>query len=127
MSADWEAIERAERRLEEHSAARHTAIERRDRRRRLLPWLLAPLVLPALGATALLAIVEQEGGDLGSWPTARAIAVVAACFAVPAALSAWFARRQGIAEALAWPVVCVCAQVAMVFGIGFVALGLGPD
>jgi hypothetical protein len=127
MSADWEAIERAERRLEEHSAARQSAIHRRDRRRRVLPCVLSPLVLPAVGAAALLAILEQEGGDLGSWPTARAIAVVAACFALPAALSAWFARRQGIPEALAWAVVCVCAQVAMVFGIGFVALGLGPD
>jgi len=127
MSADWKAIERAERRLEEHSEARRSAIQRRNRRRRVLPWVLSPLVLPAVGAAALLAILEQEGGDLGSWPTARAIAVVTACFAVPAALSGWFARRQGIPEALAWAVVCVCAQVAMLFGIGFVALGLGPN
>jgi hypothetical protein len=127
MSADWEAIERAEERLEAHSAERRTALHRRDRRRRLLPWLLAPFVLPAIGAAALLAIVEDEGGDLGSWPTGRAIAVVAACFAVPAALAAWSARRQGVLETLAWTVVCVGAQVAMVFGIGFLALGLGPE
>ena len=127
MSADWEAIERAEQRLEAHSAERRSALERRDRRRRLLPWLLAPFVLPAIGAAALLAIVENEGGDLGSWPTARAVAVVAACFAVPAVLAAWSARRQGIAEMLLWAVVCVGAEVAMVVGVGFLALDLGPQ
>ena len=127
MSADWEAIERAEQRLEAHSAERRSALERRDRRRRLLPWLLAPLVLPAIGAAALLAIVENEGGDLGSWPTARAVAVVAACFAVPAVLAGWSARRQGIAEMLLWAVVCVGAEVAMVVGVGFLALDLGPQ
>jgi hypothetical protein len=92
-----------------------------------MPWVLAPLVFPALGAAALLAVVESEGGDLGGWPTARAVVVVAAAFALPAALSAWFARRQGVVEALAWALVCVCAQVAMVVGVGFLALGLGPD
>jgi hypothetical protein len=127
MSADWEAIERAEERLEAHSAERRSAIQRRDRRRRLLPWLMAPFVLPAIGAAALLAIIEDEGGDLGSWPTSRVIAVVAACFAVPAVLAAWSARRQGIAETLLWTVVCVGAQVAMVVGVGFLALGLGPE
>lgn len=127
MSIDWEAIERAEQRLEAHSAERRTALQRRDRRRRALPWVLAPLVLPALGAAALLAILEREGGDLGSWSTAGALAAVAACFAVPATLSGWFARHQGIPEALAWAVVCACAQVALLFGVGFVALGLGPE
>jgi hypothetical protein len=127
MSADWEAIERAEQRLEAHSAERRTAIHRRDRRRRLLPWILAPFVLPAIGAATLLAIIEDQGGDLGSWPTGRVIAVVAACFAVPAVLAAWSARRQGIAETLLWTVVCVGAQLAMVVGVGFLALGLGPE
>jgi cation transport ATPase len=127
MSADWEAIERAEQRLEAHSVERRSARERRERRRRLWPWVLAPLVLPAIGAAALLAIVEGEGGDLGSWPTGRAIAVVAACFALPAVLAAWSARRHGVAEMLAWAVVSAGAQVAMVVGIGFLALGLGPE
>jgi hypothetical protein len=124
MGTDWEATEQ---RLVEHSAARRAQLERRDRRRRLLPWLLAPVVLPALGAAVLLGVVEWQGGDLGGWPTWRAVAVVAASFAVPAALSAWFARRLGLVEAVAWAVVCVCAQVAFVFGVGFLALGLGPD
>jgi hypothetical protein len=111
----------------EHSAERQGRLARRDRRRRWLPWLLAPLVFPALGAAALLVAVESEGGDFGDWSTAQVVAVVAAAFALPAALSAWFARRQGVFEALAWALVCVCAQVAMVVGIGFLALGLGPD
>jgi cation transport ATPase len=127
MSADWEAIERAEQRLEAHSAERRSALQRRDRRRRVLPWIVAPFVLPAIGAAALLAIVEDQGGDLGSWPTGRAIAVVAACFAVPAVLAAWSARRQGIVEMLVWTVVCIGAEFAMVVGVGFLALGLGPD
>jgi hypothetical protein len=127
MSADWEAIERAEQRLEAHSAERRTAIERRDRRRRLLPWIMAPFLLPAIGAAALLAIIEDQGGDLGSWPTGRVIVVIAACFAVPAVLAAWSARRQGIFELVLWTVVCIGAQVAMVVGVGFLALGLGPE
>jgi hypothetical protein len=111
----------------EHSAERRGRLARRDRRRRWMPWLLAPLVFPALGAAALLAVVESEGGDFGGWPTMRVVLVVAAAFALPAALSAWFARRQGVFEALVWAVVCVCAQIGMVVGVGFLALGLGPD
>jgi hypothetical protein len=93
----------------------------------MLPWLLAPLVLPAAGAAALLAIVEGAGGDLRDWPTARAALVVAAAFVVPAVLSAWFARRQGIVEAIAWAVVCLSVEAALVFGVGLVVLGLGPE
>jgi hypothetical protein len=124
MGTDWEATEQ---RLVARSEERRTALERRARRRRWKPWLLAPLVLPALGAAALLALIEGEGGDLGGWSTARAVAVVAASFAVPAALAGWFARRQGVVEAVAWAVVCVAVQVALVVGVGFLALGLGPD
>jgi hypothetical protein len=71
-------------------------------------------------------VVEQAGGDLGGWPFARAVAVVAAAFVVPAALSAWLARREGIALALLWAVVCAAAQLAFVVGVGFVLLDLGP-
>jgi hypothetical protein len=83
-------------------------------------------VLPALGAAALLAVVEQAGGDLSGWPFARAVAVVAAAFLVPAALSAWLSRREGIALALLWAVICAAAQLALVVGVGFLALDLGP-
>jgi hypothetical protein len=127
MGADWEAITRAEERLTVRSAERRSQIERRDRKRRVLPWLLSPLILPAAGAAALLAIVEGAGGDFGDWPTWSAVAAVAAAFALPAALSAWFARHQGAFEAITWTIVCVGVEVALVFGVGFLALGLGPD
>lgn len=120
---DWEATEE---RLAAHSDERRGRLARRDRRRSVLPWLLAPLVFPALGAAALLALVEREGGDLSGWSTGRAAAVVAAAFAVPALLSVWFARRHGVVEALAWAFVCVGVQLALVVGVGFLALGLGP-
>jgi hypothetical protein len=127
MSTEWDAIERAEERLVARSAERHSRLARRERRRRWLPWLLAPLVLPALGAAALLAAIESEGGDFAGWSTAEVVVTVVAGLVVPAALSAWFARHQGAVEAIAWAVVCACVQVALVFGVGFLALGLGPE
>jgi hypothetical protein len=127
MGAEWDAIERAEERLAAHSVERRQQLERRERRRRVLPWLLAPLIFPAAGAAVLLAVLEGAGGDFGAWPVWRAVVVVAAGFAVPAALSAWVARRAGVAEAIAWALVCVSVQVALVVGVGFLALGLGPD
>jgi cytochrome bd-type quinol oxidase subunit 2 len=123
LGTDWEATER---RLVERSAQRRGALDRRDRRRRWLPWVLCPVVLPLLGAAALLVVIEREDGDLGGWDATQAIAVVAAAFVVPAALAAWFSRRQGVVEAVAWTLVCVGVQVALVVGAGFLALGLGP-
>jgi hypothetical protein len=123
MGSDWEATEE---RLVARSDERRGQLARRDRRRSVLPWLLAPLVLPALGAAALLAVVESEGGDLSGWSTGQAVAVVAAAFAVPAVLSWWFSRRQGLAEAIIWAFACLGVQLALVVGVGFLALGLGP-
>jgi hypothetical protein len=127
MGADWEAIDQAEERLGARSAARRSQLARRDRRRRWLPWLLAPLILPAMGAAALLWVMERAGGDLGGWTGVEAAGVVVAAFVVPAALSAWFARHQGPIEAVAWALVCVGAQVALLVGVGFLALGFGPE
>lgn len=124
MGTDWEATEE---RLVARSAERRGALDRRDRRRRWLPWVFAPLVLPVAGAAVLLAVIEGEGGDFGGWATGQAIAVVVASFVVPAALAAWVSRRQGLVEAFAWALVCVGVQVALVVGVGFLALGLGPD
>ena len=50
----------------------------------------------------------------------------AAAFAVPALLSAAVTWRNGVVEALAWAVFCVAVQAALVFGVGFLALGYGP-
>jgi len=87
---------------------------------------IAPLLLAAAGAVVVVAMVEGAGGDLGSWPLWQAIVVPAAAFAVPALLSAFVARRGGFVEALLWAVACVGAQLALVVGVGFLALGLGP-
>lgn len=123
MGSDWEAIEE---RLVSRSAQRRTELARRERRRHWLPWLLAPLALPVAGAAVLLLVLERAGGDFGGWPTGQAVAVVVAAFLVPALLAGWVARRLGAVEAVAWGLVCVCAEVGLVVGVGFLALGLGP-
>lgn len=87
---------------------------------------IAPLLLAAAGAAAVVALIEGAGGDFSGWPQWRAIAVPAAAFAVPAALSAWAMRRHGAVEAVLWAVICVAAQAALVFGVGFLELGYGP-
>ena len=56
-----------------------TAEGARDARRGWVPWLLAPLVLPALGAAAVVALVE--GVDLDSWAVWQAAVVAAAVLA----------------------------------------------
>ena len=123
MGSDWEATEE---RLAARSDERRGRLARRDRRRSVLPWLLAPLLFPAVGAAAVLALVEREGGDLAGWSAGQAAGALAALFVVPAAASAWFARRQGVAEAIAWAAVCLGVQLALVVGVGFVLLDLGP-
>jgi len=89
--------------------------------------LSAGAVLALLGAAATVAVIERAGGDLAGWPQWRAIAVPAALFAVPALLSAWVARRRGVVEAVLWAVACAAVQLALVFAVGFLALGYGPN
>jgi cytochrome bd-type quinol oxidase subunit 2 len=124
MGSDWEATEE---RLVARSDERRSRLARRDRRRSVVPWLLAPLVFPALGAAAALVLVENAGGDFADWTASEAAAALIAVFLVPAVLSAWVARRQGALEAIAWAFVCVGVQLALVVGVGFLALGLGPE
>jgi hypothetical protein len=88
--------------------------------------LIAPLLLAAVGAAAVVALLESEGGDLGGWPLWQAIAVPAAAFAVPALLSAAVTWRYGAVEAILWAIGCVAMQFALVLGVGFVALDYGP-
>jgi len=95
-----------------------------DMRRGWAPLLLGAVVWPALGATAVVALVN--GVALDTWPSSRAGAVLAALFVVPAVLSAVVARSFGVVEALAWALACIGVQLALVFGVGFLALGLGP-
>jgi len=89
-------------------------------------WLLAGAVLPLVGAAAVVGLIEGAGGDLGAWETWQAVAALAAAVVVPAAVCVWLVRRGGALQAMAWAVVCAGLQVALVFGVGFVALGLGP-
>jgi hypothetical protein len=101
-----------------------TAEGAREARRGWMPWLLAPLVLPALGAAVIVALTEEA--DLDSWPLWQVVAALGAAVVIPAALSAFVARRFGAAEAIAWALTCIGVEVALVFGVGFLALGLGP-
>jgi hypothetical protein len=93
-------------------------------RRGWWPWLIGAVVLPVAGAAAVVAVVEEV--DLAAWDSWQAAAVLAALFAVPGLLSAWAARSFGVVEALAWALATIGAQLALVFGVGFLALGLGP-
>jgi hypothetical protein len=87
---------------------------------------VAPLLLAVAGAAVVAAVFEGAGGDLSGWPTWQAIAVPVAAFVVPAVLSAWAAWRFGVVEAVLWALTCVGAQAALVLGVAFLALGLGP-
>ena len=83
MDSDLKAVEDAEVRLESRSKQRRAGLERRDRRRRLAPWLICLVPLPAIGAGALLAIIDDQGGDLRDLSSSAAAALVAGCLLVP--------------------------------------------
>jgi hypothetical protein len=121
---EWEV---AETRLSERAAVRADARARRDRRRRWAPWLLGLLVLPAVGAGALIWLLESGGGDLRRWSAGAALAGVAAALLVPAAVSALVGRRCGFRwwEALLLGAVTAALAGALVAGVGLVALDLG--
>lgn len=89
--------------------------------------LIAPLLLAAAGAAVVVALLESGGGDFSDWETWQAIALPAAAFAVPAVLSAAVTWRAGAVEAILWAFACAALQFALVFGVGFLALGYGPE
>jgi hypothetical protein len=122
----WEAVDHAEERLEQRAQARQRAEARRQRRRGGAAWILR-IGLPLLGAAAVLATLESRGGDLSGWPAATAAAIVALELALPAiVVGSVSARRDSWAEGVLWALVVVAAEVALVFGVGLLALGLGP-
>ena len=112
-------------------AARDRERERKEakraKRERILLWLFAPLLLPVAGAAAALAVLEGEGGDLSGWSGGSVALLTATVFGVPAALSAWLARRRGRIEPLGWAAITLLAQIALVFWVGLIALDLGPS
>jgi FtsH-binding integral membrane protein len=106
-------------RIEARGRERTRKEERRDRRTRILLWLCAPLLFPAAGAAAATAVIEER-------PASR-LALFVAAVAVPAALTLWLARRRGWLERIVWPLVTIAATFALMFWVGFVWLGYGPD
>jgi hypothetical protein len=126
VDADLKAVEEAEVRLESRSRARREQLEKRDRRRRLLPWLVCLVPLPALGAGVLLAVIDDSGGDLRKLSPASTALLLAGCLLVPALASGWVGRRHGRLDAVLWALVTLAIELALVFGLGFVVLDLGP-
>lgn len=124
QDADF-AVE-AQTRIAARNRERERKAAKRARRERILLWLCAPLLLPAAGAAAAVAILDHAGGDLSGWSSGSVVLVTAAVFGLPAALSAWLARRRGRLEPLAWAAITLLAQIALVFWVGLVALDLGP-
>jgi hypothetical protein len=124
VDSDLKAVEDAEVGL--RSQERQAWRERRKRRRRLTPWLICLVPLPAAGAGLLLAIIDGQGGDLGELSTASSVAVIAGCLLVPALLSGWVGRRHGRLDAVLWALVTLAIELALVFGLGFAVLDLGP-
>jgi hypothetical protein len=121
----WEAVDHAEERLQERATARQRTDVRRRRRRSGAAWILR-IGLPLLGAAAVLATLQSGDGTLGRWSAGTAAAIVAAELLVPAVVVGATARRSSFVEAVLWFLVALAAEVALVFGVGFAALGLGP-
>jgi hypothetical protein len=124
-----EAVERAERRLEarslERSRQRERLLGRRERRERYrLPVLTVALGLAS--AVVFLVTVEAAGGDLSGIPSPLGHLVVVAELFAPPAVAAWLARGEDRAIAFAVAVCVFSIELAVSFGLGFAAFGLGP-
>ena len=127
MSEDADFSVAAQTRIAARNRERERKDAKRARRERILLWLFAPVLLPVAGAAAALAVLEGEGGDHSGWSSASVALFPAAVFGLPAALSAWLARRRGRIEPLGWPAITLLAQIALVFWVGLVLLGYGPE
>ena len=127
MSQDEDFSVAAQTRIAARNRERERKDAKRARRERILLWLCAPLLLPAAGAAAGLAVLEREGGDLSGWSSGSVALLAAAVFGLPALLSGWLARRRGRVEPLGWAAITLLMQIALVFWVGLVALGYGPD
>jgi cation transport ATPase len=127
MSEDADFSVAARSRIAARNRERERKQARRARRERVLLWLCAPLLLPVAGAASGLAVLEREGGDLSGWSSGSVALLCAAVFGLPALLSAWLARRRGRIEPLGWAAITLLAQIALVFWVGLVLLGYGPE
>ncbi|MEO8688847.1 MAG: hypothetical protein ABI611_11590 [Solirubrobacteraceae bacterium] len=125
MDQDADFAVEAQTRIAARDRERERKAAKRARRERILLWLFAPLLLPLAGAAVALAILER--GDLSGWSSGSVALLAAAVFGLPAAVSAWLARRRGRLEPLGWAAITLFAQIALVFWVGLVALGYGPE
>lgn len=124
MDADFAVAART--RIAARTRDRERKATRRGRVAGFFLWLLAPLVLPAAGAAIFVKVLEDAGGSLAHWSTPAAAGFALAAFGIPVALSVLLARRRGRLERLAWALITLFAQLALIFWVGFVALGYGP-
>jgi putative Mn2+ efflux pump MntP len=124
-SRGWEAVDHAEDRLRERATARQRDGDLRRRRRRWTAWALRVL-LPILGAAAVLAGLDAAGGDLRGWSATAAVAGPALALLLPAVAVGLTARRDGVVLIVLWTLVGLAAEFVLVFGAGFGLLGLGP-
>ena len=106
-------------RIEARNRERERKAAKRHRRVGILLWLCAPLLLPAAGAAAAVAVIEAE--------PSRQVPLLVAAFVVPAALTGLLARGRGRLEPVAWALITLAAEVALVFWVGLVGLGYGPE
>jgi cation transport ATPase len=127
MSDDADFSVAAQTRIAARNRERERKEAKRARRERILLWLCAPFLLPGAGAAAALAVLEGEGGDLSGWSGGSVALLCAAVFGFPAAISAWLARRRGRIEPLGWAAITLLAEIAVVFWVGLVLLGYGPE
>lgn len=124
-----EAVERAERRLEERSRERTSERERIVRRRERRDAYRLPLRavgFGVVGALVFLVTVEAAGGDLSAIPGPLATLIVAVELLAPAVAAGWASRIEGRAIAAAVGVCAFAIELVLAFGVGFLALGLGP-
>ena len=106
-------------RIEARNRERERKAARRHRREAILLWLCAPLLLPAAGAAAAVAVIEAE--------PSQQVPLFIAAFVVPVVLTGWLARHRGWLEPFVWALITLAAEVALVFWVGFVGLGYGPE
>jgi hypothetical protein len=71
-------------------------------------------------------VALTETANLDGWEVWQAALALGAAFLVPALLAAWAGLRGGAVEVIAWALACIGVEVAFVFGVAFLALGLGP-
>jgi hypothetical protein len=121
----------AERRMAERSAVRSAAREKREHwrelRRRLLGTPVQVVGLALAGTIILVTLLQANGGDLSSWPSATGTLALIAVFVVPALVVGALARSSGAAYALASGLATLGLQLALTFGVAFLLLGLGPE